>query len=265
MTIPFDEAAPQLLEDFAALTDVVLRTRSEPSGGLFIAEGAITIERAFCSGARPRAVLCEEKWLDSLPSFAKDVPIIVGTQSELRSVTGYIVHRGALASFHRPLALDHSALIRDSHTLLILEGLVNHTNVGAIIRSAAAFGVDGILLDTHCADPLYRRAIRTSMGTVFNMKWARFTDHLDLAERLAESKYDVLALTPLPSARSIRSWRPGERSALILGTEGDGLSTDAHGIASQELRIPMAAGIDSLNVSAAAAVALYEFTNHVHS
>ncbi|MSZ86754.1 MAG: rRNA methyltransferase, partial [Actinobacteria bacterium] len=85
MTIPFDEAAPQLLEDFAALTDVVLRTRSEPSGGLFIAEGAITIERAFCSGARPRAVLCEEKWLDSLPSFAKDVPIIVGTQSELRS------------------------------------------------------------------------------------------------------------------------------------------------------------------------------------
>ncbi|CAB4788148.1 MAG: hypothetical protein F2718_08525 [Actinobacteria bacterium] len=170
-----------------------------------------------------------------------------------------------MASFHRPLALDHSALIRDSHTLLILEGLVNHTNVGAIIRSAAAFGVDGILLDTHCADPLYRRAIRTSMGTVFNMKWARFTDHLDLAERLAESKYDVLALTPLPSARSIRSWRPGERSALILGTEGDGLSTDAHGIASQELRIPMAAGIDSLNVSAAAAVALYEFTNHVHS
>ena len=103
------------------------------------------------------------------------------------------------------------------------------------------------------------------MGTVFNIKWARFTDHVDLAEQLAHSRYDVLALTPLPSARSIRSWKPGERSALILGTEGDGLSANAHGIATQELRIPMAAGIDSLNVSAAAAVALYEFTNHVHS
>ena len=265
MKLSFHDASPDLLDDFAALTDVVLRTRAEPSGGLFIAEGAITIDRAFASGARPRAVLCEEKWISSLPDFASDIPIIVGSQSELNSVTGYIVHRGALASFHRPDPLNYLGLIRTSRTLLILEGLVNHTNVGAIIRSAAAFGVDGILLDNHCADPLYRRSIRTSMGTVFSSKWARFADHAALAVGLAESKYDVLALTPRPEARSIRTWSPGERSALILGTEGDGLSADAHGIATQELRIPMAAGIDSLNVSAAAAVALYEFTNHVHS
>ena len=265
MRLSFKDVSTELLEDFVALTDVVLRTRTEPVGGLFIAEGAITIERAFAAGARPRAVLCEEKWISSLPEFASDIPIIVGSQSELNSVTGYIVHRGALASFHRPDPLSYLELIRTSRTLLILEGLVNHTNVGAIIRSAAAFGVDGILLDNHCADPLYRRSIRTSMGTVFSSRWARFEDHTALAVALGESKYDVLALTPRPDARSIRTWSPGERSALILGTEGEGLSADAHGIATQELRIPMAAGIDSLNVSAAAAVALYEFTTHVHS
>jgi len=265
MKIPFKDANPDLLADFAALTDVVLRTRAEPSGGLFIAEGAITVERAFTSGAIVRSVLCEEKWVESLPLFPTDTPIIVGTQAELQSITGYIVHRGALASYHRPPALEWRDLILQSRTLLILEGLVNHTNVGAIIRSAAAFGVDGILLDGHCADPLYRRAIRTSMGTVFNIKWARFENYGDLALALRSANFDVLALTPLPEARSIRSWGPGERSALILGTEGDGLSTNAHEMATQELRIPMSSGIDSLNVSAAAAVALYEFTNHVQS
>jgi tRNA G18 (ribose-2'-O)-methylase SpoU len=251
----------ELLLDYQNLTDVLLRTRLEQNRRIFIAEGHETISRAVESGYEIRSVLCEEKWLATvLNSVNEATPIFIASKEILEEVAGYHVHRGALAAFFRPELISPETLLAKSNRVLLLEGLVNHTNVGAIVRSAAAFGFDALLIDQFCADPLYRRAIRTSMGTIFSLPWTRLLDWPASAQVVRDSGFAIVALTPNDLAQSVSDVELPARLVLVLGTEGDGLRTSTSNIADLLLRIPMKAGIDSLNVSAAAAVAMYAMT-----
>jgi tRNA G18 (ribose-2'-O)-methylase SpoU len=251
----------EMLNDYRNLTDVVLRTRLEQNRRIFIAEGRETISRAVKAGYQIRSVLCEEKWLATVVNSVNEAaPIFVAPKKILEEVAGYHVHRGALAAFFRPELLTPKALMAKSNRVLLLEGLVNHTNVGAIVRSAAAFGFDALLIDQFCADPLYRRAIRTSMGTIFSLPWTRLLGWPASAQIVRDSGLAIVGLTPSGLGKSISGVVMPPRFMLVLGAEGDGLSTGTSDIADLLLRIPMKAGIDSLNVSAAAAVAMYALT-----
>ena len=254
------------LRDYVGLTDMQLRTRTEPDAGLFIAEGEKVIERAVDAGYPMRSMLLSDKWLPTMaPVLARtSAPVYLGASDLLEQVTGFHVHRGALAAMGRLPPRDPAELLERSRRVVVLEKVNNHTNIGAIFRSAAALGMDAVLLAPDCADPLYRRAVRVSMGTVFAIPYARlgadpalpWPRALDL---LAEHGYRRMALTPAPDAVDLRelSLAPGERVALLLGSEGEGLSPRALAACDLRVRIPMTAGVDSLNVAAAAAVACY--------
>lgn len=252
-----------MIDDFARLTDVQWRSRTEAELGLYIAEGDKTIARAIAAGHRLRRIVCEPRWTAGL--LALGVPadaIEEHTEAELEQITGYHVHRGALAAFDRPALPDPSALISDGRRVVVIEDVVDHTNVGAIMRSAAAFAIDAVLLTPSCADPLYRRAIKVSMGSVFAVPWTRLPWPAGLDE-LHAAGFHSLALTPAADASDIRSLEPRLRAqslALVLGTEGEGLSPAALARCSMRVRIPMSHDVDSLNVAAAAAVACFELT-----
>ncbi|HEU5331731.1 MAG TPA: RNA methyltransferase [Actinocrinis sp.] len=258
------------LRDYIGLTDMQLRTRAEPEAGLFIAEGEKVIERAVDAGYPMRSMLLSDKWLPTMaPVLARtNAPVYVGASDLLEQVTGFHVHRGALAAMGRLPLRDPAELLERSRRVVVLEKVNNHTNIGAIFRSAAALGMDAVLLAPDCADPLYRRAVRVSMGTVFAVPYARLGG--DPAgppwpralQLLEDSGYRRLALTPAPDAIDLRSLRLGadEKVALLLGSEGDGLSPRALAACDLRVRIPMAEGVDSLNVAAAAAVACYALT-----
>lgn len=243
------------------LTDVALRTQTEPANGIFVAESASVIERAIAAGHRPVSVLMEDKWLDRMtPILANcdDVPVYVGDRHVLESITGFHVHRGALALMQRPDLPSVEDVIADARRLIILEDIVDHTNVGAIIRSAAGLGFDGFLVTPRCADPLYRRSVRVSMGTVFDLPWTRFTKWpLDLAI-LRDVGFTIAAITPGSDARALDDFSAPQQLAVIVGTEGDGLSARAIDESDIALRIPMEHGVDSLNVAAAAAVVCWQ-------
>lgn len=251
------------LADFARLTDVQWRSRHETEQGLYIAEGEKTIARALAAGHRLRGIVSEERWVPAL--LALGVPaaaIATHNQAELEAVTGYHVHRGALAAFDRPALPTAADLLAGARRVVVIEDVVDHTNVGAILRSAAAFAVDAVLLTPACADPLYRRSIKVSMGSVFALPWTRlpWPSGLDL---LHEQGFVTLALTPDPTAEDIRGLSPELRAqplAMVLGTEGDGLSATVLHRSHHRVRIPMSHGVDSLNVAAAAAVACFELT-----
>lgn len=250
---------PDVVRWFTSLKDVQLRTQSEPENGIFIAEGETVIRRAFAAGYALRAVMAEPRWneqLGDLIAEADHVPVISASPEALTSITGYHVHRGALAAFARRPLTTAAELLTSADRVVFIEGMVNHTNVGSIFRSAAAMRMDAILVDAECADPLYRRAIRTSMGTVFQMPWARAS----LAEVVASSRRLKVALTPSAEAVDIRTidWTQNQRLALMVGTEGAGLSRASLEAADLAVVIPMSAGIDSLNAAAATAVACYE-------
>lgn len=252
-------AIPDQLEWFTALKDVALRTFAEVEHGIFIAEGEVVIRRAAAAGYRLVAVLAESKWVTALGDLlAADLDVIIGTPSELEQITGYHVHRGALAAFQRRTLPDVDPLMATSRRTVFIEGMVNHTNVGSIFRSAAAMRIDAIVIDPHCADPLYRRAIRTSMGTVFQVPWTRAT----LTQMRALEDCKLIALTPDPDAIDIRDvdWNGSDRVVLMVGTEGEGLSRQALDLADVSVTIPMAAGVDSLNAAAATAVACHEMS-----
>lgn len=252
-----------MIEDFARLTDVQWRSRTEEERGLYIAEGEKTIARALAAGHRLRRVVCEPRWTAGLITLGVDAARIEEhSEAELEAITGYHVHRGALAAFDRPSLPEPRSLIAGARRLVVVEDVVDHTNVGAIMRSAAAFEVDAVLLTPSCADPLYRRSIKVSMGSVFAVPWTRlpWPDGIDL---LHEEGFHTLALTPVADATDIRTLDAALRArplALVFGTEGDGLSRTALGRCSQRVRIPMAHDVDSLNVAAAAAVACFELT-----
>lgn len=255
------DPADERIADYRALTDVELRTRWEPPHGLFIAEGELVLRRALRAGYRPRSFLVDAKRVDQLADLdTAGAPIYAASQDLLEQVTGFHVHRGVLASFHRGQPRDAEQVLAASRRLLVLEDVNNHTNLGAIFRGAAALGVDGVLLSPSCADPLYRRSVRVSMGEVFAVPYARLAPWPEGLARVRAAGFVVLALTPASDAVPIQRLDAAARAraALLLGAEGPGLSPGA--LAASDLRvvIPMRRGVDSLNVAAAAAVACWE-------
>ncbi|MFK0015689.1 TrmH family RNA methyltransferase [Streptomyces sp. NPDC091027] len=295
--ITIDDPDDPRLRDYTGLTDVELRRRREPAEGLFIAEGEKVIRRAKDAGYEMRSMLLSAKWVDVMRDVIDELPAPVYAVSPdlAERVTGYHVHRGALASMQRkplPTAEELLATTRrvavmeavNDHTnmcgtesytsesepltsentdpprrIAVLEGIVDHTNLGAVWRSAAALGIDAILLSPDCADPLYRRAIKVSMGAVFSVPYARLEDWPRGLEVVREAGYPVLALTPDEKATPLNAVPAErlERCAVMFGSEGHGLSAAALRASDEWVRIPMAHQIDSLNIAAAAAVTFY--------
>lgn len=261
MPEPITDADDPRLSDYRALTDVELRTRFEAPHGLFIAEGELVLRRAFTAGYQPRSILVETKRLAQVADLPE--PIYTADEDMLQRLTGFHVHRGVLASFHRLPLLDPVDVLAGAQRVVVLEDLVNHTNLGAVFRSAAALGIDAVLLSPSCADPLYRRSVRVSMGEVFAVPYARLAPWPRALETMvAAAGFTVLAFTPAPDAVSIKELTPAQRlrPALVLGTEGSGLSASAMKAAQARVVIPMRRGVDSLNVGAAAAIAFWELT-----
>lgn len=258
------DAASDEVADYARLTDVSLRSAHEPAAGLYIAESAKVIRRAIRAGHRPRSVLMEEKWLAGLESELApfEIPVHLADPDQLEAITGYRVHRGALAAFERPLLPDPAELLTGARRVVVLEDIVDHTNVGAIFRSVAALGADAVFVSPRCADPLYRRSVRVSMGTVFQVPWTRLPEWPEAARMLHAHDFSIAALALAADGVSLRDLAadPPERLALVFGAEGDGLSRLALAAADRVVTIPMAHGVDSLNVAAAAAVVLYALT-----
>ncbi|XCM33184.1 RNA methyltransferase [Streptomyces parvus] len=259
--ITVDDPDDPRLSDYIGLTDVELRRRREPAEGLFIAEGEKVIRRARQTGYEMRSMLLSAKWVDVMRDVIDEVPApVYAVAPELAErVTGYHVHRGALASMQRKPLPAADELLTTARRVVVMESVNDHTNIGAIFRSAAALGMDAVLLSPDCADPLYRRSVKVSMGAVFSVPYARLEAWPKGLETVREAGFRLLALTPDAKATSIDEAAPHrlERVALMLGAEGDGLSTRALMAADEWVRIPMAHGVDSLNVGAAAAVAFY--------
>jgi tRNA G18 (ribose-2'-O)-methylase SpoU len=259
--VEVDDPDDPRLVDYRSLTDVALRTRIEPPNGLFIAEGALVIERAIATGYALRSALMTAQWLDRTERslHPSDATVYLGSEELLQTVTGFHVHRGALASVHRRALPEFDDVLASCRRLVVIEDIVNHTNLGAIFRTAAALGMDGVVLSPSSADPLYRRSVRVSMGAVFCVPYARAPRWPAAIDDLRSGGFHVLALTPAPDAVALDSisYDAEGRVAVVLGTEGAGLSARAAAMADRCVRIPMMAGIDSLNVAAAAAVAFW--------
>ena len=258
--IPIDDPADPRLADYRDLRDVQLRRTLEAEHGLFIAEGEKVVRRAAEAGYEPRSFLMAPRWLDGLADVldATDAPCYVVSEAMAEDVTGFHVHRGALASLHRRPLPSVDDVVAGARTIVVLEDVVDHTNVGAILRSAAALGVEAALLSPRCADPLYRRAIKVSMGTVFSLPWTRIDDWHDAMPMLRDLGFTTVATTLAEDALPIEEAVAGVgRLALVLGTEGHGLSERWASTADRRALIPMSAGVDSLNVAAATAVACY--------
>ena len=250
------------LADYRDLTDVALRRVLEPEGGLYIAESAKVIGRAMAAGHRPRSVLVQEKWLadvEQLLDDAPEVPVFVVAADVAESLTGFAVHRGALAAMHRPALRDVADVVAGARLVVVLEDIVDHTNVGAAFRSAAGLGADAVLVTPRCTDPLYRRSVRVSMGTVFQVPWTRLPEWPEGGEALHSAGFTIAALALADDTATLDAFAadPPARTALLLGAEGDGLSRRALAAADTIVTIPMAGGVDSLNVAAASAVALW--------
>jgi len=261
--IPVDDPLDPRLDDYVRLRDVQLRRHLESERGLFIAEGEKVVRRAIESGHRPRSFLMAQRWLAGLADVltrVPDVPCYLVTEEHAEAVTGFHVHRGALASLHRQELPTVTEVVTDARRLVVLEDVVDHTNVGAVFRSAAALGVDGIVLSPRCADPLYRRSLKVAMGAVLSLPWTRLPDWYDALPELARAGFTTVALTPDPDAVDLAAAAAGLRDArvaLVVGSEGPGLSGRWQAAADLRVRIPMEAGIDSLNVAAATAVACF--------
>jgi tRNA G18 (ribose-2'-O)-methylase SpoU len=247
--------------DYRALTDVELRTRFEPPQGLFIGEGELVLRRALRAGYRLRSVLVDAKRVAQLSDVDTGcAPVYAASPEVLQRITGFHVHRGVLASFHRRPLPPVGQVLAGAQRVVILEDVNNHTNVGAIFRAAAGLGMDAVLLTPSCADPLYRRSVRVSMGEVFAVPYARFADWPDGLADVRDAGFSVVALTPGEGSVPIDELDQQTRSrpALLLGAEGAGLSKRALAACDVKVRIPMSRGVDSLNVAAAAAVAFWE-------
>ncbi|HLU64592.1 MAG TPA: RNA methyltransferase [Protaetiibacter sp.] len=258
---PVDDPSDPRLRDYLHLTDVSLRRLTEPAGGLYIAESTKVIQRALEAGHRPRSVLLQEKWIADLAPALEgvDVPVYVAAPELLEQITGFVLHRGALAAMHRPELPSVAELLRDARRVVVLEDIVDHTNVGAIFRAVAGLGADAVLVTPRCADPLYRRSVRVSMASVLQVPWTRLPEWPEAAAQLHAAGFEIAALALDDDAVPLDDFAASapERVALLLGTEGDGLSRTALGHADRVVTIPMQRGIDSLNVAAASAVALW--------
>lgn len=289
--VTIDDADDPRLNDFRALTDAQLRHSTEAAQGLYIAESAKVIERACAAGHAPRAVMTQRRWADGIREIIgeRDVPIYLVPDAVAEAVTGFAVHRGALASMERPALPTVTELVADARTVVmlddvtahtsgygpqihvpevpqrtrsriaILEGLADHVNVGSVFRNAAALGFDAVLVSPDCADPLYRRAVRVSMGTVFQIPWTRFDKWPEGIELLQEAGYVVAGMTLGDGAITLDQLvvEDHEKLAIVLGSEGHGITPAADHRLDRRVTIPMMNGADSLNVAAASAVAFY--------
>ncbi|MHB1172700.1 MAG: TrmH family RNA methyltransferase [Lacisediminihabitans sp.] len=246
------------LADYSHLTDVALK---KAAGGLYLAESLLVLERALRAGHQPGSVLALGGSVDEAVEATRgfDIPIFTGPGELLEQLTGYLLHRGLIASMHRPALPSPAGLLRDARRIVILENVADPTNVGAIFRSVAGIGADAVLVTPRCSDPYYRRAIRVSMGTVLQVPWTRVGDWDSTRALLTASGFHVAAFALTEDAIDLRSFAATapERVALVLGAEGEGLTQEALAAADTIVQIPMRHGIDSLNVAATAAVAMY--------
>ena len=249
------------VEVFSALTEAQLRQRIEPGKGVFIAESPKVIRVAMDAGYEPQALLCEERHItgDAADIIARypDIPIYTGSRELLASLTGYTLTRGVLCAMHRPAAPLLADVVKGARRVVVIDGVTDTTNIGAIFRSAAALGIDAVLLTRTACDPLNRRAVRVSMGSVFLVPWT-WVD--DIEKELHAEGFTTAAMALTDNSVSIdhEELKKQERLAIIMGTEGDGLAQEVIHAADYIVRIPMAHGVDSLNVAAAAAVAFWE-------
>ena len=250
------------IADYRALTDLELRTRWEPPNGLFIAEGELVIHRALRAGYELRSALVDEKRADQLSGLPAEAPLYTAAPPVLESITGFYVHRGILASFHRRELPTLDRLLADARRLVVLEGLNTHTNLGALFRSAAALGIDAVVLSPTCADPLYRRAVRVSMGEVFAIPYAKTEDWPQALSAIRGAGFTLLAMTPAADAVELQLLTAAqrERPALLLGAEGPGLTREALQASDVRVAIQMHNNVDSLNVATAAAIAFWELS-----
>lgn len=294
MTFHYLESAQDpRVSDYTQLTDVHLRKVREPAEGMYIAESSRVLRRALAAGHRPRSFFLAEKWVDDLADVFEqypDVPAFVGSSALLEEITGFHLHRGAMAAMHRPAPVplhdllagarrvavledivDHTnvngskvqgpgtAQLGKRSRIAVLENLTDHTNVGAVFRSAAAIGVDAVLVSPQCADPLYRRSIRVSMGTVFQVPWTRIESWPGDLEVLKEAGYFVAGMSLGEGAITLDELvaQDHQNLALVFGTEGEGLRPETDQVLDARVTIPMMNGVDSLNVAASSAVAFY--------
>lgn len=277
-----DEPGGPDLSDYTHLTDVALRARDEPGKGMYLAESSQVIRRALAAGHRPRSLLMAPRWIESMADVVAtlpgDVPVYVADEPLLEELTGFHLHRGAMAAMHRPPLRTVEEVLAGPgpRRVVVLEDIVDHTNIGAAMRACAAMGVDAVLVTPRCADPLYRRAVRVSMGTVFQVPWTRIrdwphaahgTDRRGGIDLLHDAGYTVaaLALTDDSVSLDVLEADPLERLALVFGTEGDGLRPRTVAACDLTVRIPMAGGVDSLNVASAVAVAAWATRPRVES
>ena len=257
-----DFSAPEL-DIYARLTENQLVNRADPKNALFIAESPIVIERALNAGCVPVSMLMERKHTEgkgkALIERCGDIPIFVSELEVLTQLTGFHLTRGMLCAMRRPRLPDAASLCKNARRIAVLENVMNPTNIGAIFRSAAALGVDAVLLTNAGSDPLYRRAIRVSMGTVFQIPWTYLPEG-DWVELLHGMGFQTAAMALREDSYSIADPRLTdiEKLAVVLGTEGDGLASSTIAACDYTVLIPMSHGVDSLNVAAASAVAFYQ-------
>lgn len=259
--IAITTADDERIADYVRLTDVNLRRKLETERGLYLAEGDLVLRRAIAAGHVPRSVLVADSRADALDTMAlpPGTPIFRVTDALAEAITGFHVHRGVIASMNRPALPELADIVDGARRVVILEDLTNHTNVGAIFRSAAALAADAVLVTPRCADPLYRRSVRVSMGTVFQVPWTRIDPWPRGIGVLRDMGFTVAALALSDDAESLDrvAHDAPDRLALIFGTEMAGLGARTMGAADLHITIPMADGISSLNVAAASAVAMW--------
>lgn len=250
------------VEVFGTLTEAQLRNRLEPEKGIFIAESPKVIRVALDAGYQPLALLCEERHIegdaaDIIARCPSDMPVYTGSREMLSQLTGYILTRGVLCAMRRPMPRPVAEIVSDASRVVVIDGVVDSTNIGAIFRSAAALGIDAVLLTPDSCDPLNRRAVRVSMGSVFLVPWTWIDGSLSQLHELG-FKTAAMALSDDSVSLDAPCLKAEERLALVMGTEGDGLPLQTIREADYVVRIPMKHGVDSLNVAAASAVAFWE-------
>ena len=269
--IHINDFSDPALDVYVRLTGAQLRNKLEPERGIFIAESPTVIDVAINSGCRPISILTDERLLggdvDAIIRKCGDIPVYTASRDLLTRMTGFELTRGALCAMHRPTLPSVEELVRDARRIAVLEAVADSTNIGALFRSAAALGIDAVLITPTCCDPLCRRAVRVSMGTIFQVPWTRIgqvpedwpSNGLHRLNALG-FKTVAMALTDKSVSIDDEKLKNEEKLAIILGTEGDGLSKSTIASCDYTVRIPMKHNVDSLNVAAAGAVAFWELT-----
>ena len=275
--VNIDRIDDERVAAYVSLTERQLRSKLEPARGIFIAESPKVIARALDAGMHAESFLMERRWLDVVAPLVEqaeritgsDIPVYTGESAELAKLTGFTLTRGVLCAMRRPTLPTVEELLANARRVAVLESIVDHTNVGAAFRSAAALNVDAVLVTPTCCDPLYRRAVRVSMGTVFQVPWTRIGETVADWPEAGIARLRALGFKTAAFAledRSISLADPAlaaeERLALVFGTEGDGLAPATIASCDYTVKIPMAHGVDSLNVAAATAVAFWQLCNH---